>query len=292
LNNFTYDTQKRIVIFTFLLLPVLLLLTFSYYPALMLIYYSFTNWNGLSPGYKFVGMSNYIEVLSNPEIFSVFRNNMYYFIGGLLQTAIALYFAVILNGKLKARNFFRVILFLPYILHSVAIAIMFQSVYHATQGSLNLLLEAIGLPSWKQNWLGNRTIVDYALAFVSLWKFMGLSMVIFIGALQSIPEDLYEASKIDGANPIQDFIYITLPSIRSVIELLLILTLSGALQAFEIPYVMTLGANDTQTFVMKTVEVAFRFNQSGLASAMAVVLLIIVLVIIAIEKQFVTKERN
>jgi raffinose/stachyose/melibiose transport system permease protein len=292
LNNFTYDTQKRIVIFTFLLLPVLLLLTFSYYPALMLIYYSFTNWNGLSPGYKFVGMSNYIEVLSNPEIFSVFRNNMYYFIGGLLQTAIALYFAVILNGKLKARNFFRVILFLPYILHSVAIAIMFQSVYHATQGSLNLLLEAIGLPSWKQNWLGNRTIVDYALAFVSLWKFMGLSMVIFIGALQSIPEDLYEASKIDGANSIQDFIYITLPSIRSVIELLLILTLSGALQAFEIPYVMTLGANDTQTFVMKTVEVAFRFNQSGLASAMAVVLLIIVLVIIAIEKQFVTKERN
>ncbi len=87
----------------------------------------------------------------------------------------------------------------------------------------------------------------------------------------------------------QSFRHITLPSIRSVLELLLILTLSGALQAFEIPYVMTLGANDTQTFVMKTVEVAFKFNQSGLASAMAVVLLFFVLVFIVIQRKFITK---
>lgn len=290
MSGYNFNTQKYIILVTFLFLPVLLLLTFTYYPAFMLLYYSFTDWNGLSSDYGFVGFDNYREVLTNSAIYSVFKNNLYYFVGGLIQTGLALYFAVILNGKLKGRNVFRVLLFLPYILHSVAIAIMFQSVYHSTQGSLNLFLDNIGLSSWKHSWLGDPKIVNYALAFVSVWKFMGLSMVIFIGALQSISDDLYEAATIDGANAFQSFRFITLPSIRSVIELLLILTLSGALQAFEIPYVMTLGANNTQTFVMKTVEVAFKFNQSGLASAMAVVLLLIVLVIISIEKKFVKED--
>jgi len=288
-NPLKYRTQELVIVCSFLFLPVLLLVTFSYYPALMLVYYSMTNWNGLSANYNFVGIGNYVEVFTNPELFSVLRNNMYYFIGGLLQTAFALYFAVLLNSKLRGRNLFRIILFLPYILHSVAIAIMFQSVYHTTQGSLNLFLETIGLTGWQQSWLGNETIVDYALAFVSMWKFLGLSMVIFLGALQSISDDLYEAATIDGANAMQSFKHITLPSIRSVLELLLILTLSGALQAFEIPYVMTLGANDTQTFVMETIEVAFKFNQSGLASAMAVVLLLFVLAFIMIQRKFITK---
>ncbi len=289
MNPLKYRTQELVIVCSFLFLPVLLLVTFSYYPALMLVYYSMTNWNGLSANYNFVGIGNYVEVFTNPELFSVLRNNMYYFIGGLLQTAFALYFAVLLNSKLRGRNLFRIILFLPYILHSVAIAIMFQSVYHTTQGSLNLFLETIGLTGWQQSWLGNETIVDYALAFVSMWKFLGLSMVIFLGALQSISDDLYEAATIDGANAMQSFKHITLPSIRSVLELLLILTLSGALQAFEIPYVMTLGANDTQTFVMETIEVAFKFNQSGLASAMAVVLLLFVLAFIMIQRKFITK---
>ncbi|MBB6673956.1 carbohydrate ABC transporter permease [Cohnella nanjingensis] len=286
----SYKAQRLLILFGFLTIPVLLSLTFSYYPALSLLYYSFTDWSGLGWDMNWVGFDNYKEIFTRPEIFSVFKNNAYYFVGGLLQTAIALYFAVVLTSKLKGRNGFRALLFLPYVLHSVAIVIMFKNVYHAEYGSLNLFLDAIGLGSWQQEWLGNPNIVNFSLAFISLWKYFGLSMVIFIGALQSIPADLYEAAKIDGASGWQSFRFITIPSIRSVIELMMILTLTGALEAFDIPYIMMLGANGTATFVSKTVDMAFKFQQAGLASAMAVVLLLIVLVFIVIQRKLLFRE--
>jgi raffinose/stachyose/melibiose transport system permease protein len=290
--NLSYKAQRYVILFSFLIPPLILLLTFSYYPAFNLLYYSFTDWNGLSLEKNWVGLANYKEIFSNSEVFGVFRNNMYYFVGGLLQTALALYFAVLLNSKLKGRYFFRIILFLPYILHGVAIVYMFQNMYHTQNGALNLLFEAMGLEFLQQNWLGNRTLVDYSLAFISVWNFMGLSVVIFLGALQSIPDDLYEAAKIDGASNFQSFRFITLPSIKIVIELMLILTLNGALSSFEIPFVMTKGANDTHTFVTKTVDVAFRYNNFGLASAMAIVLLAIIAVMIIIQKKYVTKGES
>lgn len=283
----SYKKQRVLILFAFLTIPMILLLTFSYYPAVSLLFYSFTDWTGLGIPHHFVGLANYKEIFTNSDIFSVFVNNLYYFVGGLIQTAAALYFAVILTGKLRGRNIFRTLLFLPYVLHSVAIVIMFKNVYQTTNGTLNTLLKGIGLTAWQQSWLGNPHIVNFSLAFISMWKFMGLSMVIFIGALQSIPADLYEAGKIDGANAYQAFRFITLPSIRRVIELSLLLTLSGALEAFDIPYIMMLGANGTTTFVIKTVKVAFTYNQFGLSSAMAVTLLLIVMILIYVQRKFI-----
>ncbi|MCL6458336.1 MAG: sugar ABC transporter permease [Gorillibacterium sp.] len=288
----SYKWQRFWILIGFLLIPVTLLLMFSYYPAISLFYFSFTDWSGVGWDMNWVGFDNYKEIFTRPEIFGVFKVNAYYFIGGLVQTAFALYFAVILNSKLKGRNIFRAVLFLPYVLHSVATVIMFKNVYHSEYGSINVLLRAVGLDSWQQLWLGNPHLVNFSLAFISMWKFMGLSMVIFIGALQSIPSDIYESATIDGATSWQSFRYITLPSIRKVLELLLILTLTGALSAFEIPYVMMLGANGTSTFVIKTVQTAFQYQKSGLASAMAVVLLMLVMLIIVIQRKFLFKEED
>ncbi|WP_159888415.1 carbohydrate ABC transporter permease [Paenibacillus puerhi] len=281
--NLSYKSQRTLILVSFLTIPLLLLGMFSYYPALNLIYYSFLKWDGLTDK-TFVGLYNYKEILTNIEYFGVLKNNIYYFVGGLLQTMFALYFAVVLNSKLRGRNVFRVILFLPYIMHSVAIVFMFQALYNNQYGTLNALLDAIGLGSLQQDWLGNKNVVNYALAFVSMWKYMGLSMVIFLGSLQSIPHDLYEAARIDGASTFQQFWRITLPSIRKVMELLLLLTLTGALEAFEIPYIMMLGANGTDTFIIKTVEVAFQFKEVGLGSAMAVIMLIIVLMFVGLQR--------
>lgn len=290
--NFSYKTQRYLILFGFLAIPVILSLTFSYYPALSLLYYSFTDWTGLGWNMNFIGFDNYAEIFTKPEVFRSLKNNLYYLIGGLVQVVFALYFAVILTGKLKGKNGFRVALFLPYVLHSVATVIMFKNVYHMEYGSLNTLLGAIGLDSWQQSWLGDKSIVNFSLAFISMWKYMGLNMVIFIGALQSIPGDLYEAASIDGASGWQKFRYITLPSIRGVLELMLILTLTGALEAFDIPFVMLLGANDTSTFVIKTVDTAFKYQNFGLASAMAVVLLIIVLLFIVIQRKLLFREEK
>ncbi|SFE25609.1 multiple sugar transport system permease protein [Paenibacillus algorifonticola] len=289
MHQFSYKTQRYLILFGFLTIPVLLSLTFSYYPAVSLLYYSLTDWSGLGWDMNFIGLDNYKEIFTKPEVFGALKNNAYYFIGGLIQVVFSLYFAVILTGKLRGRNGFRVILFLPYVLHSVATVIMFKNVYHVEYGSLNTLLGAIGLESWQQSWLGDKHLVNFSLAFISMWKYMGLNMVIFIGALQSIPDDLYEAGSIDGASGWQKFRFITLPSIRKVLELMLILTLTGALEAFDIPYVMLLGANDTSTFVIKTVDTAFKYQNFGLASAMAVVLLMMVLLFIVIQRKFLFK---
>lgn len=288
--NLSYKTQKYLILFGFLTIPLALLCAFSLYPAASLFYFSFTNWDGLGFDQHWIGFDNYREIFTRPEIFSAFKNNLYYFVGGLVQTAVALYFAVILNAKLRGRYVFRVLLFLPYVLHSVATVIMFKNVYHAEYGSLNVFLGAIGLDSWQQMWLGNPHIVNFALAFISMWKFFGLSMVIFIGALQSIPSDQYEAAKIDGAGSWQTFRFITLPSLRRVIELMLVLTLTGALEAFDIPFVMMLGANGTSTFVIQTVDMAFKFENFGLASAMAVILLFIVLFFIVLQRKVLFRE--
>ena len=289
--NLSYKTQRILILFGFLLIPVLLSLTFTYIPAASLLYFSFTDWTGLGWEMNWVGLDNYKEIFSRPEIFGVFKNNAYYFVGGLIQTAISLYFAVILTNRLKGRNFFRVMLFLPYVLHSVAVVIMFRNVYHAEYGSLNIFLDAVGLNSWQQEWLGNPSLVNISLAFISMWKFMGLNMVIFIGAMQSIPSDLYEAAKIDGANSWQSFRFITPPSINGVVQLMLIMSLAGSLEAFDTPYIMMKGANDTSTFVIQTVEMAFKFQKAGLASAMAVVLLIMVCILIGIQKLIFKEEK-
>ncbi|MCD1258962.1 sugar ABC transporter permease [Paenibacillus athensensis] len=281
--NLSYKTQRKFILITFLAVPLALLLTFSYFPALNLVYYSFLDWDGLTEK-RFIGLANYVELFSKAEYFAVLKNNLYYFVGGLLQTAAALYLAVVLNGRLRGRNGFRVVLFLPYIMHSVAIVFMFQALFNNQYGTLNAFLDLIGLDSLQHNWLGDPKTVNYALAFISMWKYLGLSVVIFLGALQSIPGDLYEAARIDGASPSQQFWFVTLPNIRRVLELLLLLSLTGALEAFEIPYIMMLGANGTQTFIIETIDVAFKFKQVGLGSALAVVLLAIVLVFIAVQR--------
>ncbi|MBP3965517.1 carbohydrate ABC transporter permease [Paenibacillus lignilyticus] len=289
-----YKKQKIIVLFTFLLLPVTLLVLFSLYPGAMLLYLSLTSWDGYSAAKGWVGLDNYREIFRNSEIFSVFSHNLYYFFGGIIQNIIALYFAVVLNKKLRGRNIYRVLIFLPYIMNSVAIAYMFSYVYDSQDGSLNGLLTLLGLDSLITSWLGNKHTVNISLAFISMWKYLGFNMVIYIGALQSIPDDLYEAALIDGANERQSFFYITWPSILKIVELSMLLTVTGALEVFDLPFIMTKGgpAGASDTFVTKTVDTAFHYSNYGLASAMGVVLLLIVIVVITIQRKFILREEK
>ncbi|MGO4375160.1 carbohydrate ABC transporter permease, partial [Paenibacillus sp. MCAF20] len=193
-SRLSFNTQKKLIITLFVSVPLLLLLTFAYYPALELFRISFTSWDGLSPDRSWIGFDNYKEVFSNPGIFGVFKHNLAYFVVGIVQNILAIYFAVVLNSKLKGRNFFRLLLFLPYILNGVAVAYLFGYVFDTTNGSLNYLLGQLGFGALSEtSWLGNGSFVNYTLASIGLWRFMGFNMVIYLAALQSIPSDLYEA---------------------------------------------------------------------------------------------------
>lgn len=290
-SKLSKEWEKRILVFSFTIIPVLLLLVFSYYPLIKMIQYSLTDWNGYSQNSNFVGLDNYKTVLTNPNYFSVFKTSLYYFIATFFQLGIALLFATILSFKVKFANFWKGILFFPYLLNGVAIGFIFLYFYKGG-GTLDTVLKAIGLGDQIRLWLGDRSINNISLAFTSVWRYTGFNFLVFLGAIQSINPEVYEAAEIDGANRWNQFRYIIIPSIRNIVFLNIILGVSGSLSVFDIPYIMTGGSNETSTFVIQTIDTAFKYNKVGLASTMAIILLFIVIVVSVIQKVVTSERKN
>lgn len=282
--------QKAVLPWLFLLLPVGLLLLLTYLPAANMIGYSFTNWDGLSKTSRNVGLNNYVRIFTDPEMFQVFFVSLYYLVGAFIQMALALYFASVLSFKVRAAGFFKGVIFFPYLINGVAIGMVFLYFFEPG-GTLDSLLNAFGADGLIRPWLGDPQVVNVSLAGASIWRYMGLNFILFLGAIQSIPGELYEAADIDGATKWQQFWHIIFPGIRRIIGLSFILAIAGSLSVFEIPYIMTGGANGSMTFVIQTVDTAFKFHKVGLASAMAVVLLIIVLIVTAIQRKIFPDEK-
>jgi ABC-type sugar transport system permease subunit len=288
-GNLSYKSQRIIIILAFSLIPVALLFTLAYLPVINMFKYSFTNWNGYSKEFDYVGFENYKTIFTDPKYFSVFKVSLYYFVGSFLQMGLALYFATILSFKVRFSSFFKGVLFFPSLLNGVAIGFIFLFFFRP-DGTLDTLLQAIGLGNLTQGWLLNPKIINVSLAGASLWRYMGFNLIIFLGAISSIGKDVYEASDIDGANRWHQFRHIILPSIKRILQLNLILAISGAISAFDIPYIMTGGSNGSNTFVIQTVDVAFKYGKLGMASAMAVVLLFIVIIVTLLQKFLIKGE--
>lgn len=288
-SRLDYKHQRRIIICLFLIIPLTFLLLFTYLPAINMISYSFTSWKGYGAK-TFVGLQNYIDIFSNPDIFGAFKNSIYYFIGGIIQLILAFYLAVLVNSKLKGKNFFKSIFFFPYLINGVAISLMFLFFFQP-EGTLDTVMKIFGLEKYITLWLGNENMVNYSLAFTSIWRYIGYSFIIFLGAMQSVSTEVLEAAEIDGAGEWHKIRYILIPSVKNIIKLNLILNISGAISVFEIPYIMTGGANGSSTFVIETMNTAFKFNQVGKASAMAVVVMFIVATIALIQNIFFKEEK-
>ncbi|GIP20970.1 ABC transporter permease [Paenibacillus sp. J22TS3] len=288
-KNMSYKNQRKVIIIAFSLIPVILLFTFAYLPVINMFKYSFTNWNGYSPNYKWVGFKNYKTIFTDPKYFTVFKVSLYYFVATFIQMGLALYFATILSFKVRAKNFFKGVLFFPSLLNGVAIGFIFLF-FFKPDGTLDTILNFLGLSNLSQGWLLNPNIINVSLAGASIWRYMGFNFIIFLGAISSVGKDVYEASDIDGANKWHQFRHIIIPSIKRIVQLNLILGISGAISAFDIPYIMTGGSNGSNTFVIQTVDVAFKYSKLGLASAMAVVLLFIVIIVTVLQNLLSKKE--
>lgn len=268
---------------------LILLITFTYVPVGNMLFYSFHKWDGLNPAMDPVGLDNYVRVFTDERYWRVFLISLYYFAASFVQIAIALYFAVVLSFDVRFRNLFKGILFFPYLLNGVAVGFVFLYLFQP-DGTLDTVLRLIGLGEHTQLWLGDPDIANFSLAGTSVWRFTGLNFVLFLGAIQSIPGEIYEAAEVDGANRWHQFRHIIAPGIRRIISLSFILAISGSLSVFEIPFIMTGGANGTRTFVIQAYDTAFQFRQIGLASAMAVVLLVIVLVLTWIQRRLLPDD--
>lgn len=282
-----YKTQKYITTIVFMLIPFALLIIFTYIPAAKMIGYSFQERDQFGVNPKFVGFDNYVTIFKTPEYFSTFKNSIYYLFGSFIQLGLALFIATILCSKIKFRNFFKGMLFFPYMINGIAVAIIFKRFFMSGNfgydvGTLNTIIQSFGHDPIK--FLSTEGLVNVCLVFVSIWRYIGFDIVMFIGAIQSISPDIYEAADLDGANSFQVFRYIIAPGIRPIILLQMILAVKGAISVYEIPYVITGGTFGSSTFVIQTTEVAFKFHKYGLACAMAVVLTIIIVIVTAIQK--------
>ena len=281
--------QRKLFILSALAVPVLLLVCFVVVPAFDLIRMSFTDWDGLSASSNFIKLDNYIAMFKNPDLWQSLKNNAVYFVVHLCMIPVELAFAVLLTSKLRAAKFYKTMVFLPYIINGVAIAYAFSYFFSPVNGAFDNLLEMLRLGMLKHSWLSDEKIVNFTLNFVSLWRFSGYHIVLFMAALQSVNQDIMEAATIDGANSWQMFRYIQTPSIALMVDFVLFDNIRGAMQVFDIPFVMTSGGPGyaSSTFTLYTINTAFKFSNFGLASTMAVALMAIIILIYIVQNKII-----
>jgi raffinose/stachyose/melibiose transport system permease protein len=284
-----YGLQRKWIIFSFLFIPLALLGVFMLLPTFKLFQLSLTDWDGYSKSFQYIGLDNFKTIfLESGDVWLSLRNNAYYFIGHLAAIPFEIAVASLLCGAVIGSRFFKAIVFMPYVINGVAVALAF-SFFFSPSGGFNAILDALHLSGLKLDWLGDFRIVNFTLVFVSLWRYCGQHVVFFIAGIMSIPKDYYEAAQIDGANKFQMFRHITIPGIKTIIELILFLNIRGVLASFEIPYLMTNGGpgNDSSTFVVYTIKEAFQFSHVGLASALGIMLMVITIVVYLLQKKII-----
>ena len=278
--------QKWFVIITFSIVPLLLLLLFTYVPFFKMIEYSLYD-RSYTKVRAFVGLKNYARIFTRKDYFDAMFLSVYYMGGALVQLALALYFATILSFKTKAGNLFKGTIFFPFLINGIAIGFIFKFFY--TRGFvLDTVLSWLGFNAETlPYWLRDQSINNISLVATSVWRYMGQNMVMFIGAIMSVDSSLYEAAEIDGANRWKQFQYIILPSIKTIVMLNVILSITGSLSAFEPPYViMGGGASGTATYFIKMHQAAHIDQKVGMACAMAVVLMVIIIIATILQKLF------
>ncbi|NQX61408.1 carbohydrate ABC transporter permease [Paenibacillus qinlingensis] len=262
------------------------LFVFTLFPIIASFFLSFTDWNFVA-GFskvKFLGLDNFIKLIHDSVFLLSLKNNMILMIVVPLTLIVSLVLAVLIDKQVYFKGVFKVIYFIPYISSVVAVAIVFQVLFHPTYGPINQTLIDWGIAN-PPKWLADPDYALYCVMGLMVWINIGYNMIIFMAGLQSIPKDLYEAADIDGASKWKQFYSITVPLLSPTTFFLLVSGIIGTFKVFDVISVLTNGgpANSTSVVVYRLYETAFVNLQSGYASAMAIVLLVLVLLITLIQ---------
>lgn len=257
---------------------------FFFVPVIAAFIISFTDFDIYALGnlstVRFIGLNNYINLFDDPLFFTALKNTFYFVLmAGPLSIAISLGAALLLNSKLiKYKAIFRLSYFIPVVTTLVAVAIVWRFIYHPRFGILNYILSTVGID--QIDWLGDTSTAMPAIVLMSVWKNFGYNMIIFIAGLQNIPEDLYEAASIEGANNWQKFKSITLPMLAPTTIFISIITMIGYFQFFAEPYIMTQGGplNSTLSIVQYMYQEGFRWWNMGYSASIAFVFFFIILI--------------
>lgn len=282
-DRFKWLDNDAIAAWIFLTPALILLGIFLIWPIAYLFYLSFTTGSFTSAGTRWVGVTNYLRLLLNPDFWQVLFNTVYFTIATVIPSlVIPLGLAVLLNRTLKLRGLLRSAYFLPSITSLVAAGLGFRWLFQ-TEGPVNALLNTIGIEPIP--WLGSTVWAMPVLIILSIWKQLGFNMVVFLAGLQAIPINRYEAAELDGADAWQQFWHITLPGLRPTLVFATITTAIFTLRSFEQVYVITGGGplNSTNVLVYYIYQEAFAQFDFGYAAAAATVLLAVALVLVYLQ---------
>jgi raffinose/stachyose/melibiose transport system permease protein len=276
--------------------PALLIyLLFVIYPLIRGAIVSLYQWDGLTPTMTWVGFKNYVDAWDDPVFRLALRNTFQYAIGvTVAKNVLGLGLALLLNKKLRLRAFFRTAAFLPVMFSFVVCGVLWSWIFNPLFGLADHALALVGVHS-PPGWLSDPTIALWSVMWVDVWKWTGFHMVLYLAALQAVPQELYEAADIDGARWWPRLWRITIPEIRPVIALSVLLALTGAFVSnYDVVYVMTGGGplNATQVALTYIVQTTFTSDQVGYANAMSMILLVLVAIIGAVQLRFMIGRRG
>jgi len=280
-NGRARRAKDRLVIALFLLPAVALFLLFVIYPIFRSLYFSTFDWKGFGPAVDYIGLDNYRKVFTD-AVFLKAVQNVFVIIALSLgtQLPLALILAVMVGRDLPGRSLFRTIFFLPYVLSEVNTAIMWMLLYNADpeRGFLNAVMLRLGLSSVA--WLADMKIVLFAVFVTLTWKYFGFHMLLYLTGLQNIPKEIEESARMDGANPLQNFFFITLPLLGSTIKTSVYMSVLGSIQQFILIWVMTKGGPVNASETMATYMYRFGFvrYQLGYGSAVAIIMFLLCMI--------------
>ncbi|MCU6795080.1 sugar ABC transporter permease [Paenibacillus sp. WQ 127069] len=284
--------SSRYLPYLFIFPNVFIYFIFVLIPVIWVLYLSFTNYTLMNPG-EWIGLKNYSRIIQDSIFLRAIRNTLFFWICTVIPTmALGMFIAQFLNLKIRFIAAFRASIYLPGVISSVAVAMTWLWLLDPMKGPVNVFLTSIGMTG--ENWLQDPKTALGSIIIIGIWTGIGYAMIIYLAGLQGIPEHLYEAAKMDGANTVQQFIAITLPLLRPITFFLFITSTIRSFQIFDLVYILTSGgpANSTTTLVNEIVKMSFSEYRMGYASTMAMVLLIITLIVTLINYTFGSRDND
>ncbi|MEA5503027.1 sugar ABC transporter permease [Halotia wernerae UHCC 0503] len=283
LAGYLFMIPTILVLGTFVVLPILYAVFLSLHKVQLL--------GGIK--YDFIGFRNFTRLIEDELVWIALKNTAEYVaIVVPTQTVLALILAVTLNAGIRGKNWWRILYFLPTVTSSAVLTLIFMWIYN-TDGLLNDFLAFVGLPTY--NWLGDPAVALKGIMIMNIWSTAPFYMVIYLAALQDIPQKLYEAAELDGANGWQKFIYITIPLLKPVTFFVVAVGIIGTFQLFDQSYIFSGGTggpnNATLTLVLLIYQAVFRNLQMGYAAAIAFLLAAVIIIITLIQQRFFGGER-
>ena len=288
-----YRSRETRIAYLFLLPATIIFILFTAFPFFHSLYLSFHKWAILTPNKPFVGIGNYRALFVNADFWNAVKNTLVYSLGAIPGTTVcSLAIALLLWKGIKGRNLLRTVYFLPVITSLVVVAIVWSRIFDAQYGLLNQLLDLIGIHG--PAWLYNPFWAIAAVIFTAIWKHAGFYAVIFLAGLHGIPDMYYECAKLDGANSVQQFFHITMPLLRRLTALVVVMLTLNSFKVFTLVDVMTGGGpmRSTETWVNYLYRQGFQSLRMGYASAVAWVLFFVILLITLFQMKYIGGKRD